>query len=96
MGGETLAGWKSLHKKYTFRLLNHRVGGPGHRYRALIQEYWRDEGSLHINIKELRAAMASVQALAKEGEIVNLSVDNAVSYYYLKKGGGNCPISTPS
>jgi hypothetical protein len=32
--------------------------------------------------------MASVQALAKEGEVVNLSVDNAVSYYYLKKGGG--------
>ena len=54
----------------------------------LIQEFWREESSLHINIKELRAAMASVQALAKEGEQVNLSVDNTVSYFYLKKGGG--------
>ena len=85
-----------MHKKYTFRLINHRVGGLDIDTGALIQEYWREEGNLHINIKELRAAMASVQALAKEGEVVNLSVDNAVSYYYLKKGGGNCPTSTPS
>ncbi len=31
--------------------------------------------------------MALVQALAKERELVNLKVENAVIYYYLKKGG---------
>ena len=53
-----------------------------------VQEYWREKSSLHINVKELSAAICTVKSLAKPGETVSLSVDNQVIYYYLTKGGG--------
>ena len=52
-----------------------------------LQEFWRSEIGLHINIKELKAAIAAVQSLAKPGEVVHLMVDNQVAYHYLRKGG---------
>ena len=54
-----------------------------------VQEFWRSERGLHINIKELKAAISAVRSFAKQGETVHLPVDNQVAYYYLKKGGGN-------
>ncbi len=43
-----------------------------------MQEFWRTEKSLHINVKEIKAAVHTVQALAKPGELVHLNVDNIV------------------
>ena len=57
----------------------------------LVQEFWRDQRSLHINVKELKAAINTVQSLAKKGEKVSLSVDNTVTLSYLRKGGGKIP-----
>jgi len=53
-----------------------------------VQEFWREESVLHINVKELNAAIHTIKSLAKEGEIVHLCVDNSVAYSYLRKGGG--------
>ena len=53
-----------------------------------IQEFWRDQGGLHINIKELTAALHTVKSLAKRNERVTLVVDNSVPFSYLRKGGG--------
>jgi hypothetical protein len=61
-----------------------------------VQEYWRDLASLHINKKELLAAINSVKSLSKKGETVSLTVDNQVVYYYLAKGGGRKILSTSS
>ena len=57
----------------------------------IIQEFWRNKRGLHINVKELEAAINTVRSLAKPGEKVELSVDNSVTFYYLKKGGGKIP-----
>ena len=53
-----------------------------------LHEYWRDQQGLHINIKELHAALQSIKALAKRKEIVHIGVDNTVAYSYIKKSGG--------
>jgi hypothetical protein len=50
--------------------------------------------TLHINIKELSAAVQVVKTLAKEGEHITLGVDNLVAYHYLRKGGGGYHNST--
>ena len=55
-----------------------------------LQDLLRTEWSLHINIKELKAAIAAVRSLAKPGENVIISVDNKVAYSYLKKAGEDC------
>jgi hypothetical protein len=57
----------------------------------LVQEFWRQKRHLHINVKELEAAINTVQSLAKPGEHVTLKVDNTVTYWYLTKGGGRIP-----
>ena len=53
-----------------------------------VQEFWREKSALHINVKELEAAIATVKSLAKKGETVVLSVDNSVAFSYLRKSGG--------
>jgi hypothetical protein len=58
---------------------------------ALVQEFWRDKRHLHINVKELEAAINTVQSLAKPGEHITLKVDNSVTFAYLTKGGGRIP-----
>ena len=57
----------------------------------LVQDFWRDKRGLHTNVKELEAAINTVKSLAKKGEHVTLKVDNSVTYWYLKKGGGKIP-----
>ena len=53
-----------------------------------VQEYWREKSYLHINVKEMAAAINTVQSLSKPNENVLLCVDNQVLFYYLQKGGG--------
>ena len=57
----------------------------------MVQEFWRDKRGLHINVKELEAAINTVQSLANKGEHVSLKVDNSVTFAYLSKGGGRIP-----
>ena len=56
-----------------------------------IQEFWRERDGLHINIKEMEAAISTVKSLAKPKEVVHLCVDNSTTFWYIKKGGGDCP-----
>ncbi len=56
-----------------------------------LHEFWRTEKGLHINIKELKAAISAVHSLAKKGETVHLTIDNQVAYSYLRKAGGKLP-----
>ena len=57
----------------------------------LVQEFWRDRSGLHINVKELEAAINTVQSLAQRKKHVLLKVDNSVTFWYLTKGGGKIP-----
>lgn len=43
---------------------------------------------LHINVKELEAAVNTVMSLARKKETVQLNVDNTTAFWYLTKGGG--------
>ena len=42
----------------------------------IVQDYWSDQKGLHINVKELQAAIFTVRALSKAKETVDLLVDN--------------------
>jgi hypothetical protein len=66
----------------------HAWGGLDVKTGQFVQEFWRNQSVLHINVKELSAAINTVKSLSKPGETVSLSVDNQVIYYYLTKGGG--------
>jgi hypothetical protein len=63
-------------------------GGVDSTEKVFIQEYWREKNVLHINAKELMAAVATIKAFAKPGEVVSLNVDNQVALSYLTKWGG--------
>lgn len=41
---------------------------------------------MHINVKELKAAIHTVMSLAKKNQTILLAVDNQVTFYYLTKG----------
>jgi hypothetical protein len=58
---------------------------------SIVQEFWRGKQVLHINVKELEAAINTIKSLAKPREHVCLKVDNSVTFYYLKKHGGRIP-----
>ena len=76
------------HKGVVFRLIRSGLGGLDKGSGEIIQDFWRSKNSLHINVKELTAAVNTTMSLAKPGETVLLSVDNMTSYWYLTKGGG--------
>lgn len=69
-------------------------GGLNPKTGEFVQEFWRDRCDLHINVKELEAALHTVRSLAQPGENVELTVDNQVTFYYLLKGGGGKTLST--
>ena len=54
----------------------------------VVKEFWRHQIHLHINQKELLAAVNTVKSLAKPKDNVLLTVDNQVTYWYLRKQGG--------
>jgi hypothetical protein len=56
--------------------------------KQVIQDFWRENSALHINQKEIMAAMNTVQSFASKGEHVTLCVDNVVTFAYLSKSGG--------
>ena len=47
-----------------------------------------------MNVKESIAATETVKSLAKENEMVHLSVDNSVAFAYLKNWGWNFPFKS--
>ena len=75
-------------KGASFRFFRFGLGRLDLKTGKFVQEFWRERSSLHINVKELEAAVATVRSLAKPREKVLLSVDNSVAFSYLTKGGG--------
>jgi hypothetical protein len=70
---------------------NHGWAGVDIGQGTVVQEFWREKNGLHINVKELDAAVQTVKSLAKPKEVVHLSVDNSVAFAYLNRGGGRLP-----
>ena len=88
---------RSMEGKAAIRKLHSDASGVGWAGQDLVEgtalhEFWRDKQGLHINVKELFAALQTVRSLAKKGEKVHLGVDNSVAYSYIKKSGGRKPI----
>ena len=74
---------RQLQGKSTIRTLhsdssNFGWAGVDLRTGQKVHEFWRSEAGLHINIKELKAAISTVRSLAKPGEKVFLTVYNSV------------------
>jgi hypothetical protein len=63
-------------------------GGVDSTSGKVVQEWWRGEHTLHINLKELKAAAYTIKAFAKKGEHILLNIDNQVALSYIKKWGG--------
>ena len=63
-------------------------GGVDSSQKVFIQDYWRGEHTLHINAKELKAALQTIKSFAKKGESILLNIDNQVALSYLRKWGG--------
>ena len=53
----------------------------------VVQEFWRGQ-NIHINIKELEAAMHTIKSFAKTNDVIKACVDNQVAFAYLNKWGG--------
>ena len=70
---------------------NHAWAGIDVKNGQIVQEFWREKNGLHINVKELDAAIQTTKSLAKPGEMVHLFVDNSVAFAYLTRGGGRLP-----
>ena len=71
-------------------------GGINPHTGQFVQKYWREESYLHINVKEMKAAIHTVQSLAKANDKVLLCVEKQEIFYYLQKGGGERILSTNS
>jgi len=100
--GGLMDSWKvrELEGKAPVRILHsdsssHAWAGIDLGNQNLVQDSWRDSAGLHINVKELTAAIHTIKSLARPQEKVLLCVDNSVAYHYLKKGG-RFPISINS
>ena len=71
-------------------------GGINPHTGQFVQEFWREKSPLHINVKEMMAAINTVKSLAKPNENVLLCVDNQVIFYYLQKVAVEKILSTNS
>jgi hypothetical protein len=96
---EILQSWqgRNMEGKTAIRQLHSDASNLGWAGKDLVEgtdlhEFWRDQSGLHINVKELYAALQTVKSLTKPGERVHLGVDNSVAYSYLKKSGGRKPV----
>ena len=47
---------------------NHAWAGLDLKTGRFVREFWREKSALHINVKELEPAIATVKSLAKQGE----------------------------
>ena len=59
-----------------------------------VQDFWRTERGLHINMKELSAAIATVKSLATPHDHVHLLVDNPPPAPTSETVGGATNITT--
>jgi hypothetical protein len=50
-----------------------------------VQEFWREQKTLHINLMELQAAVDTVKSLSRPKDTVILSVENSVTHAYIHK-----------
>ena len=66
----------------------HAYGGLDLRGHHLVHGYWRHLTPWHINLKEVSAAMDTIRAMARKGDLVKILVDNTVALSYLTKQGG--------
>ena len=55
---------------------------------TILQDFWRDKKFLHINVKELLAAIHTILSFGRKKDHIHLCVDNTVTFYYLQRGGG--------
>ena len=83
---------RTVNKKLNSDSSNHAWAGIDVQTGTVVQEFWRERNGLHINVKELEAAIQTIQSLAKTGEMVHLSVDNSVAFAYLTRGGKITPF----
>ena len=60
-----------------------------------VQDFWRDQSVLHINVKELQASVHTIKSFGKPREHIHLSVDNSVAFAYLRRGGQTPPPQPP-
>ena len=67
------------------------MGWNQHSNWGKIQEFWKERDGLHINIKEMEAAILTDKSLAKPKQVVHLCVDNSTTFWYIKKEGGRLP-----
>jgi hypothetical protein len=63
-------------------------GGVDHNTGTIVQDTWRNQSILHINQKDLVAALAIIKDVAKARETVVLGVDNQVNFTYINNCGG--------
>ena len=73
------------------RPLSDRLGSVDIHTGNVVQEFWRGQNGLHINGKELQSGINTFRSLAKEGEVVNSSVNISVSFSSPSQGGGSAP-----
>ena len=66
----------------------HGWGGVDNNTGAVVHEHWFRQAAVHINLKELIAAVNTTQSLARPGERVRLDIDNSVAFSYIKMQGG--------
>ena len=77
-----------LHRKMAADSSDWAWGGIDLTSGHCLQEFWRSQAGLHINVKEVLAAIHTVKSFAKKNEKVFLLVDNTTTFWYLKKQGG--------
>ena len=91
----TWAGRPFGHKESSMILYSDssQLGWAGVRIDSpqIIQDFWRDKVSQHINWKEIQAAMDTVRSFTSHSQKVTLCVDNVVTFAYLSKCGGRLP-----
>ncbi len=78
---------KNPRKTITLRLLGMGLGGLDINTGQQVQEFWRDQGGLHINVKELTAAISTQKKLRKTTR-KNLHFSGQHSCLHIFKKGG--------
>jgi len=92
LGGKTLS--TKTNKNPALRFKRPGLGGINPVSGEKVQEYWRQKSSLHINYKEMLAAMDTVRSLSKPNDVPELNVNNQVLHFSLTKGGGKKPFQS--
>jgi hypothetical protein len=82
---------ESNNKRFTLRFLPTCMGRNRHQVKRNCAGVLERKINPPYKCEELEAAMNTVMSLAKPKEKVSLSVDNSVTFAYLKKGGGKIP-----